>query len=160
MKKRRARELSRNQPILRFDVILQHNWPIEQCLLHIRFFSGGNSEAMFWTFHPSADRTNNEHLRKPFFKVIRKSFYSLIFKLKVEGSIGYAHWICTSLLSRASSENHVILKGKPLPTLSHLHTEYGKAVLQSATALSKYTGNNMNSLLIVVKVTKISKNLL
>ena len=31
-----ARELSRNQPILRCDVILQHDWPIEQCLLHIR----------------------------------------------------------------------------------------------------------------------------
>ena len=28
---------SRNQLILRFDVILQHNWPIEQCLLHVRF---------------------------------------------------------------------------------------------------------------------------
>ena len=27
-----ARELSRNQPIPRFDVILQHDWPIEQCL--------------------------------------------------------------------------------------------------------------------------------
>ena len=33
-----ARELSRNQSILRFDVILQHVWPIEQCLLHIRVF--------------------------------------------------------------------------------------------------------------------------
>ena len=30
-------------------------------------------EAMFWSFHPLADKTNNEHLRKPFFKVIRKS---------------------------------------------------------------------------------------
>ena len=34
----------------------------------------------------------------------------------------------------------MILKGKPVPTLSHLHPEYRKAVLQSATALSKYTG--------------------
>ena len=33
-------ELSRNQLILRFDVILQHDWPIEQCLLHIRVFFG------------------------------------------------------------------------------------------------------------------------
>ena len=31
-------ELSRNQSILRFDVILQHDWPIKQCLLHIRVF--------------------------------------------------------------------------------------------------------------------------
>ena len=36
-----AREVCRNQPILRFDVILQHDWPIEQCLLHIRVFFGG-----------------------------------------------------------------------------------------------------------------------
>ena len=34
-------ELFRNQWILRFDVILQHVWPIEQCLLHIRVFFGG-----------------------------------------------------------------------------------------------------------------------
>ena len=32
---------SRNQFIFRFDVILQHDWPIEQCLLHIRVFFGG-----------------------------------------------------------------------------------------------------------------------
>ena len=30
---------------------------------------------MFWSFHPLADKTNNEHLPKPFFKVIRKSLY-------------------------------------------------------------------------------------
>ena len=38
-------ELSRNQPILRFDVILQHDWPIEQCLLHIRVFFGGKMKS-------------------------------------------------------------------------------------------------------------------
>ena len=66
-KKLRARELSRNQPILRFDVILQHDWPIEKWLLHIRFFGGwGNEEAMFWSFQPLADETNNEHLRNHF----------------------------------------------------------------------------------------------
>ena len=38
----RSREkLSRNQPILRFEVILQHDWLIEQCLLHIRVFFAG-----------------------------------------------------------------------------------------------------------------------
>ena len=31
---------------------------------------------MFCSFHPLADETNNKHLRKPFFKVIRKSLYS------------------------------------------------------------------------------------
>ena len=36
-----ARELSRNQPILRFEVILQHDWPIELCLLHIRVSLAG-----------------------------------------------------------------------------------------------------------------------
>ena len=45
MKKLHARELSRNQPILRLDVILQHDWPIEQCLLHIRVFSGGKTKS-------------------------------------------------------------------------------------------------------------------
>ena len=38
----RSREkLSRNQPVLRFDVILQHVWLIEQCLLHIRVSLAG-----------------------------------------------------------------------------------------------------------------------
>ncbi|KAK2552919.1 Tetratricopeptide repeat protein 37 [Acropora cervicornis] len=56
-----------------------------------------------------------------------------------EGNIGYAHWVCSSLLPDKSPENHLILKGHPVPTLSHLHPEYRKAVLQSSTALSKYT---------------------
>ena len=43
-KKLHARELSRNQSILRFDVILQHNWPIEQSLLRIRVFFGGKTK--------------------------------------------------------------------------------------------------------------------
>ena len=46
-----ARELSRNQSILRFDVILQHDWPIEQRLLHIRvFFSGKTKRPCFDLF--------------------------------------------------------------------------------------------------------------
>ena len=32
-----------------------------------------NEESVFWSFHSLADKTNNEHLPKPFFKVIRKS---------------------------------------------------------------------------------------
>ena len=43
-KKLLPQELSRNQPILRFDIILQHDWPIEQCLLHIRVFFGGKTK--------------------------------------------------------------------------------------------------------------------
>ena len=38
------RELSRNQPIPRFDVILLHDWPIEQCLLYSRVFFGGKTK--------------------------------------------------------------------------------------------------------------------
>ena len=75
MKNLHARELSRNQPILRFDVILQHDWPIEQCLLYIRVFFSGKTKVIFSSFHPLADKTNNEHLPKPFFKVIRKSLH-------------------------------------------------------------------------------------
>ena len=39
------KELSMSQLILRFDVILQHDWPIEQCLLHIRVFFGGKTKS-------------------------------------------------------------------------------------------------------------------
>ena len=34
----KTRELSRNQSILGSDVILQHDWQIKQCLLHIKGF--------------------------------------------------------------------------------------------------------------------------
>ena len=51
MKKLHARELSRNQSILRFDVILQHNWPIEQWVLHIRVFRWREKELKWPCFH-------------------------------------------------------------------------------------------------------------
>ena len=38
-----------------------------------------NEESTFWSFHPLADKTNNKHLPKPFFKVIRKSLYTVCF---------------------------------------------------------------------------------
>ena len=38
-------ELSRNQSILFFDVILQQDWPIEQCLLYIRVFLSGKTKS-------------------------------------------------------------------------------------------------------------------
>ena len=44
-KKLHARELSRNQSMLRFDVILQWDWPIKQCLLHISVFFGGKTKS-------------------------------------------------------------------------------------------------------------------
>ena len=34
-----------------------------------------NKESMFSSFHPLADKTNNEHFPKPYFRVIRKSLY-------------------------------------------------------------------------------------
>ena len=40
-KKFMPEELSRN----RFDVILKHDWPIEQCLRHIRVFFGGKTKS-------------------------------------------------------------------------------------------------------------------
>ena len=71
-------ELSRNHPILRFDVILQHKWPIEQCLLHIRVFFGGKTKSpCFDLFIHWLIKTTDEHVPKPFFKVVRKSLYSL-----------------------------------------------------------------------------------
>ena len=42
----------------------------------IGFIWRENAAAMFWSFHPMADKTNNEHLPKPFFKVLRKSLYA------------------------------------------------------------------------------------
>ena len=38
----------------RFDVILQHDWSIEQNLAE-------NEESMFCSFHPFADKTNSKH---------------------------------------------------------------------------------------------------
>ena len=40
-----SRPRTRNQSILRPDVIMQHDWPIEQCLLHIRVFFGGKTKS-------------------------------------------------------------------------------------------------------------------
>ena len=66
VEKLRAREVSRNQPILCFDVILQHDWPIIKRLLHLRVFFGGKTNRLCFDLF-----IHNEHLLKPFFKVIR-----------------------------------------------------------------------------------------
>ena len=60
-----------NHWILCFDAILQHDWSIEQWLLHFRVFFG------FDLFIHWLIKTTDEHVPKPFFKVIRKSLYSL-----------------------------------------------------------------------------------
>ena len=58
-------ELHRNQPILRFDVILQHDWPIEQFLLHIRVFFSGKTKRL--SFDLWLIKQITKHLPKPFF---------------------------------------------------------------------------------------------
>ena len=89
MKKLHARELSRNQPILRLDVILQHNWLIEQCLLHVRVFFGGKTKrpcfdlSIQWLikqitktyrkhFSRSYENRSGHHLQKSSWKSSRK----------------------------------------------------------------------------------------
>ena len=63
------KELSRNQPILRFDVILQHDWPIEQCPLHIRVFFGGKTKSpcfdlfIHWLMKQITNTYRNHFLR-------------------------------------------------------------------------------------------------
>ena len=42
------------------------------------FSLAGKGRAMFWSFHTWADKTNNKHLPKPFFKVMRKSPYLVL----------------------------------------------------------------------------------
>ena len=37
--------LSRNQSMLRFDVILQYHWPIKHCLLRISVFCGSKTKS-------------------------------------------------------------------------------------------------------------------
>ena len=48
-------------------VTLQHDCLIEQCLLHIRLL-WENEQSVFWSFHPLADKPNNEHLPEPFLR--------------------------------------------------------------------------------------------
>ena len=43
-KKFHAWELSRNHPLLRFDVTLLHDWPVERWVLHIRVLFGGKTK--------------------------------------------------------------------------------------------------------------------
>ena len=40
----------RSGALLRFDVILQHDWPVEQYLLHITVFFGGKTKSPYLIF--------------------------------------------------------------------------------------------------------------
>ena len=58
---------------------------------------------MFCSFHPLADKTNNKHLPKPFFKDIRKSLY----------------WNCFLLsVTTDAKDGHGLKLGKVRPTFS------------------------------------------
>ena len=73
---------------------------------------------MFGSFHPLADETKNEHLPKPFFKVIRKSLYpaSVInpstvfstFDLDKLGKIQPHHWKEHIKIIEFESDNYVL----------------------------------------------------
>ena len=104
-------ELSRNHSILRFDVILQNDCPMEQWPLHIRVFFGGKTKSpcfdllIHWLI-----KTTDEHVPKPFFKVIRKSLHSLT------SPYGHHYNTDTSLLRivRLVPEMPIIIHSLPL----------------------------------------------
>ena len=67
-------ELSRNQSILRFDGYTTTRLANRTTsFTYEGFLWRENEESMFWSFHPLADKTSNDHLPKPFIKVTRKS---------------------------------------------------------------------------------------
>ena len=51
-------------------------------LTYYGFLWRENEEFIPWSFHQLADKTNNEHFPKQFFKVIRKSLYVTQYKLE------------------------------------------------------------------------------
>ena len=73
-------ELCRNQSILRFDVILQDDWSIEQCPLHISVFFGGKTKRPYCDLfiHWLIKQNNKEPLLKPVFRVMTKIALSRI----------------------------------------------------------------------------------
>ena len=73
-------ELCRNQSILRFDVILQDDWSIEQCPLHISVFFGGKTKRPCCDLfiHWLIKKNNKEPLLKPVFRVMTKIALSRI----------------------------------------------------------------------------------
>ena len=72
LSERSLEKLSRNQAILRFDVILQHDRLIEQCLLHIWVFFGGKMK------RPCFDLFIHRLIKQITNKVIRKSLYCVL----------------------------------------------------------------------------------
>lgn len=63
-----------------------------------------------------------------------------IYKYQVEAYLGYAHWVCHTLLSIPNGETSCIVKGKPYADLSHLPHKLRSTVLVASVALTKYLG--------------------
>ena len=72
-------ELFRN----RFDVILQQDWPIEQCLLHIRVFFGGKTKSLclvlfiHWLINQITNTYRN-HFSRPYENRCKRPMHSQI----------------------------------------------------------------------------------
>ena len=50
------------------------DWILKRCFfLYLGFLWQESDESIFWSYHLLAEKTNNEHLRKPSFKLKRKS---------------------------------------------------------------------------------------
>ena len=64
-----------------------------------------NEDAIFWSFHPLADKTNNEHLPKPLFKVIRKSLLGTV-KRATKTCIYFFFWHCWKRVDAARFVTH------------------------------------------------------
>ena len=81
MKKRHTQELSRNKRYFAltsyYNTIGQSNdaFPI------LGFSSARKRRVYVLIFHPLVGKTNNEHLPKPFFKLIRKSLYLCLLRV-------------------------------------------------------------------------------
>ena len=84
--------------IYRYFVILQHDWPIKQCLLHIRVFFGGKTKSpCFDLFIHWLMKQNNEHLPEPFSRSYESlSNFILHEKCKCRLLILLTSWMCQS----------------------------------------------------------------
>ena len=84
-----------------------------------------NEEAMVWSFHPLADETKNEHLPKPFFKVIGKSLYQVKLLHRVRSAKKFTHQIKArkETLFRLLQVNHqhTVLVAHVATTMTTVH---------------------------------------
>ena len=114
---------SRNQPILRFDVILQHDWPIELCVLHIRVFFGGKTKRpcfdlfIHWQIKQMTNTCRNHFSR---------SYENRSHGTELE-QVAPTHLTCTGAVGRETLVNYPnphswILRSKSYPVLLSFST--------------------------------------